>query len=452
MNEKDSDGAEDTSFHLLGIPSGDESHELRSRVPFELLASQFVEELRTGKSPSVDLYARRFPPHTEKIREVFPVLAMLENARIQKEAQSIRRNMPDRFPFTRLGNCELLTEVGRGGMGVVYQGRDLHSGHLVAIKILPWRVSIVPEWVERFEREARIAAKLRHRNIVPVFRYGQENGYCYFVMQFVNGIGIDRIISRLQETDGIIPLSEIRRQQVDRQPRLIVDAEVVSPTDIQDSTSDTDRRLTRKSWASFVKVGIQATQALRAAHAAEIMHNDIKPGNILLDAEGRVWVSDFGLSQPLAAVDPNRPVTKIAGSSGRDRSVAGTLKYMAPERLMGQQSTACDIYSLGATLYELCLQRSVFDHSDRDELIRLILEAEPVRPRDVCREIPKGLETIILNCIARHPTDRYASADALLADLLKHAKGQSVSSTSRSSFSGFFRAIGNKLRTRPKLD
>jgi serine/threonine-protein kinase len=132
--------------------------------------------------------------------------------------------------------------------------------------------------------------------------------------------------------------------------------------------------------------------------------------------------------------------------------VAGTLKYMAPERLMGQQSTACDIYSLGATLYELCLQRSVFDHSDRDELIRLILEAEPVRPRDVCREIPKGLETIILNCIARHPTDRYASADALLADLLKHAKGQSVSSTSRSSFSGFFRAIRNKLRTRTKLD
>ena len=163
-------------------------------------------------------------------------------------------------------------------------------------------------------------------------------------------------------------------------------------------------------------------------------------------------MSDFGLSQPLAAVDPNRPVTKIAGSSGRDRSVAGTLKYMAPERLMGQQSTACDIYSLGATLYELCLQRSVFDHSDRDELIRLILEAEPVRPRDVCREIPKGLETIILNCIARHPTDRYASADALLADLLKHAKGQSISSTSRSSFSGFFRVIGNRLRIRPKLD
>lgn len=452
MNEKDPDAAEDTSFHLLGIPSGDESHELRSRVPFELLASQFVEELRSGKCPAVDLYARRFPPHADKIREVFPVLAMLENARIQKEGQSIRRNMPERFPFTRLGNCELLIEVGRGGMGVVYQGRDLHSGHLVAIKILPWRVSVVPEWVKRFEREARIAAKLRHRNIVPVFRYGQENGYCYFVMQFVNGIGIDRIIARLRETDGIVPLSEIRRQQVHRLPRLIVDAEVVPPADIPDSPSETDRKLTRKSWASFVKVGIQATQALRAAHAAEILHNDIKPGNILLDAEGRVWVSDFGLSQPLEMADPNRPVTKIAGTSARDRSVAGTLKYMAPERLMGQQTAACDIYSLGATLYELCLQRSVFDHPDREELTRQILEATPVRPRDVCREIPKGLETILLNCIARHPTDRYPSADALLADLLKHSKGQSIGSTSRSSFSGFFRTIRNTLRTPTKPD
>jgi serine/threonine protein kinase len=449
MTEKDS---EDTSFHLLGIPAGDESHELRSRVPFELLASQFVDELRSGKSPSVDLYARRFPPHAEKIREVFPVLAMLENARIQKEAQSIRRNMPERFPFTRLGNCELLTEVGRGGMGVVYQGRDLHSGHLVAVKILPWRVSVVPEWVERFEREARIAAKLRHRNIVPVFRYGQENGYCYFVMQFVNGIGIDQIIARLGEHEGVIPVSEIRRQQVHRLPRLIVDAEVVSPAEVQDSPSDLDRRLTRRSWASFVKVGIQATQALRAAHAAEILHNDIKPGNILLDAEGRVWVSDFGLSQPLPAVDPNRPVTKMTRTSSGDRSIAGTLKYMAPERLMGQQSTACDLYSLGATLYELCLQRPVFDHPDRDELIRKILEEEPVRPRDVCREIPKGLETIILNCIARHPTDRYANADTLLADLLKHARGQSVSSTSRGSFSGFFRSIRDALRTPRKPD
>ena len=132
----------DTEFQLLGLPTHDDSHALRSREPFELLVTQFVEELRTGKQPSVELYARRFPPHAARIREVFPVLAMLEHARIAKEGQSIRRNMPDRFPFTRIGNCDLISELGRGGMGVVFHARDLQSGHHVAVKILPWRVSI----------------------------------------------------------------------------------------------------------------------------------------------------------------------------------------------------------------------------------------------------------------------------------------------------------------------
>lgn len=429
------DDPDDTDFHLLGIPSEDETHALRSRVPFELLATQFVEELRTGKGPSVDLYAKRYPPHAERIRDVFPVLAMLENARIDKEAQSIRRNMPDRFPFTRIGQCELLTELGRGGMGVVYQARDLQSGHVVAVKILPWRISIVPEWVQRFERESRTAGQLRHKNIVPVFRCGQENGYCYFVMQFVNGIGLDRVIARLQESHGVISVDEIQRDQTGRRP---VTLTISDEDDGPQSTvaADTSRRkLTRTSWTNFAKVAIQATQALRAAHAAGILHNDIKPANLLLDAEGRVWVSDFGLSQPIAA----------AGVKATDRTVAGTLRYMAPERLMGQQSAACDIYSLGATLYELCLQRAAFDHPDREELIRMIMEDRPARPRDLCREIPRGLETIILNCLATHPTDRYASADALLTDLLKFSKGQSVSSTHRATFSPFFQAIRNTL-------
>ena len=427
--------SEDTDFHLLGVPSDDESHTLRSREPFELLVSQFVEELRAGKKPSHENYARRFPPHAARIREVFPVLAMLENARIEKEAASIRRNMPERFPFTRLGNCELLCELGRGGMGVVYQARDLHSGHLVALKILPWRVSIVPEWVARFEQEARTAAQLRHRNIVPVFRYGQENGYCYFVMQYVNGIGLDRIIDRLRKSDGIVYIDEIHRQEVDRRPGFQQpDPSLPEPPDT-DSGGKRRKKLTRTSWLSFAKVALQATQALQSAHAAGILHNDIKPGNLLLDADGRVWVTDFGLSQP---IEPAKPGTA-------ERTIAGTLRYMAPERLLGQQTAACDLYSLGATLYELCLQQPAFDEPDRDELIRRIMEEDPARPADVCRDIPRGMETIILNCLAKHPSDRYPTADAMLADVLKFSRDQSVSSTRRNSFSGLFRAIRNAM-------
>ena len=433
---------EDTGFQLLGVPVNDDSHTLRSREPFELLVSQFVDELRHGKKPSMELYARRFPPHAARIRDVFPVLAMLEHTRIAKEAQSIRRNMPDRFPFTRIGNCELISELGRGGMGVVFQARDLQSGHLVAVKILPWRVSIVPEWVARFENEARTTAQLRHRNIVPVFRYGQENGYCFFVMQFVNGVGLDRVINRLRETDGIVYAEEIQRQESRRKSgamKAIPGANALSDPDADNSRR---RRLTRTSWNSFTKIGVQATQALRAAHAAGILHNDIKPGNLLLDADGRVWVTDFGLSQPIEERRSDKP----------ERAISGTLRYMAPERLMGQQNADGDLYSMGATLYELCLQRAAFEHPDRDELMRIVMEERPVRPRDINRDIPRGLETIILNCLEKHPSDRYPTADALLADLLRHARNQSVSSTSRRSFSGFFRALRKRLSGRSNPD
>ena len=118
---------------------------------------------------------------------------------------------------------------------------------------------------------------------------------------------------------------------------------------------------------------------------------------------------------------------------------------MAPERLLGQQNASCDLYSMGATLYELCLQRAAFEHPDRDELTRIIMEERPVRPHNINRDIPRGLETIILNCLEKHPSDRYPTADALLADLLRHSRDQSVSSTSRRSFSGFFKALQKRL-------
>lgn len=435
MTGEPSNDSDATDFQLLGLPVNDDSHALRSREPFELLVSQFVDELRNGKQPSVEIYARRFPPHAARIREVFPILAMLEHARIAKEAQSIRRNMPDRFPFTRIGNCELLSELGRGGMGVVFQARDLQSGHLVAVKILPWRISIVPEWVARFEQEARTTALLRHRNIVPIFRCGQENGYCYFVMQFVNGVGLDHVIARLRESDGVVYAEEIQRQE---SQRLSGAQKALLPTPSSgdsENSGNRRRRLTKSSWSSFTRIALQAAQALRGAHRGGILHNDIKPGNILLDADGRVWVTDFGLSRPIDERNTKSP----------ERAISGTLRYMAPETLLGQQTESCDLYSFGATLYELTLQQPAFEHADREELTRMILEDSPRRPREIRRDLPKGLETVIVNCMAKHPLDRYPNADALLTDLLRHSRDQSVQSTHRGSFSGFFRAIQRRV-------
>lgn len=417
---------EETDFVLQGFPTHSEDQELRARQPVEILASQFVDELRSGLKPSVESYARKYPVHAATIRDSFPVLALLEQSRIQTEAAAIRTNMPEKFPFKRLGKCELLCEIGRGGMGVVFQAREVGSNHVVAVKLLPWRVSVVPEWQKRFEEEARTTAKLRHRNIVPVFRFGQEHGYCYFVMQFVNGIALDVIIKRLKEVDGVIYQDEIERME-SAQPAGFVSSVAMAAirTDLDpDRLEEPKRRkLSRTSWKSFTQIAIQATQALRYAHKEGILHNDIKPGNLLLDGGGRLWITDFGLSQP-------------TNSNGDEvNRVMGTLRYMAPERLLGSHDTRSDIYSLGITLYELLTLKPAFAAGNADSMISEILDKTPVAPRQIEKQIPKGLETIVLNCISANPMHRYPTADALLADLLKFSSDQKVISLRPSKLS-----------------
>lgn len=416
----------DTDFRLLGVPIVSDDEALRSRVPFDLLASQFVDELRQGSRPSIERYARRFPPHAGNIREVFPVLALLEHARLDRESRALRRNMPGAFPFTRLGQCELLHEIGRGGMGVVFRARDLDSGHLVALKVLPWPVTLAAAWVSRFEQEASLARQLRHPNIIPVYRWGQDNGYCFLVMQLIPGCGLDRIIEALGHASAAVSPDQLL-PPTGHQPA----APTLPPV-----------MLTSTSFMEFARIGIQAAQALRAAHAAGICHNDIKPANLLLDATGHVWVGDFGLSQPL---QPETTPPLTASAAPPEASVVrggGTLRYMAPERFTGTQSAAADVYALGATLYELCLQCAPFSDDDPGSLRTRILTQLPLAPRDLCREFPKGLETIILNCLQKNPLDRYLTAESLLHDLLRFSHGHRIRSTRRGRFAGLLRWSG----------
>ncbi|MEO1983540.1 MAG: serine/threonine-protein kinase [Fuerstiella sp.] len=377
-----SDPADETDFHLQGFPEQQNEGELRSRAPVEILATQFVEELRAGLMPSIENYARRFPLHAAVIRESFPVMALLEQARQQNETAAIHRNMPETFPFKRLGTCELLCELGRGGMGVVFQARDTNSQHIVAVKVLPWRVSMVPEWQKRFEEEARTTARLRHRNIVPVYRFGQEHGYCYYVMQFVNGIGLDVIIRRLGEVDGVMYQDEIERAESTKPTGYISTMTMSAIRNAEDVRKASDvrrKKLTKSSWSSFTQIAIQATQALRCAHGDGVLHNDIKPANLLLDGEGRVWITDFGLSE-----------TIDTASAESSMKVMGTLRYMAPERLEGNHDARSDIYSLGMTLYELLTRQPAYEAKNEEDMLSR-------RVARVCRGVER--DAIIGVCV-----------------------------------------------------
>lgn len=292
----------------------------------------------------------------------------------------------------RLGDFRLLREIGRGGMGVVYEAEQESLGRRVALKILPFAAAVDPRQLQRFKNEATAAAHLRHENIVPVYAVGCERGVHYYAMQFVEGQSLAALVAELR-----LPL-----------------AEPAEPTPTG-STLPVARLATertsggREHFDWVAGLGRQAALALEHAHQTGIVHRDVKPGNLLLDPHGQLWVTDFGLAQ-------------VTGDSGLTATgeMLGTLRYASPEQALGRRGVVdhrSDVYSLGATLYELLTLRPPFDGRDRHELLRQIAEAAPPAPRSITPAIPVALETIVLKALRKDPPDRYATAQELANDL-----------------------------------
>jgi serine/threonine protein kinase len=366
----------------------------------EALVSRYADEVRAGARPSIDSYVDRYPALAEGIRELFPLIATLEGWKNDTEMECVRRNLPRQFP-SRMGGYCLVRELGRGGMGVVFEAVHQKSQARVAIKLLPWRFAASrPAWKERFHREAATIARLRNRNIVQVSAFGTHDGYCYYVMELVEGVGLDQILQWLRDTDASISIDKLRREGGASFPPV---------------TTESPLCVARDSWSLFAKIGMQVALALAHAHQRGVLHNDIKPANLLLKPDGQVVVTDFGVAAP--ADDPGGGLTPTA---------MGTWRYMAPERFTGPATPQSDIYSLGATLYELVTRQPAFDAVERRELIERILRGRPVAPRQIISAIPRPLETIILTAAARRPEDRYSSARALAGDLLRFSNGEPI--------------------------
>jgi serine/threonine protein kinase len=394
-----------------GFPVAADPEHFRAREPLEVLVSRFADAVRRGENPSIDEYAQRYGDWADQIRELFPMIESLEHWKSNKEVECLRRSVPQDFPVRRVGNYDFVRELGRGGMGIVFEAIQRDTGRRLAVKLLPWRFAAeMDQWKERFRREATTIARLRHPNIVEVYTFGTHEGYCYYVMQLVEGVSLDWIIRRLRETSDLVYVDEIRRAgRADRSG---------FPEDFPPATSPASGGIARGSWHDFAHIGVQVALALAHAHEKGVLHNDIKPANLLLDRTGRVIVTDFGIGR------------RLAGDLEReDEHPTGTLRYMAPERLRGHCGVESDIYSLGATLYELVTQTPAFDAADRRKLIDRILRSQLKPPRQIVPQVPAPLETIILNAMAPEPRDRYASAQSLATDLLRYTEGLAVSST-----------------------
>jgi serine/threonine protein kinase len=434
-----------------------------SADPFGQIADEFVEALRQGKRPSVEEFARRYPAHADEIREVLPALVLMEKAKAPDHTSGEGASPAAAPPLSQLGDYQILREVGRGGMGMVYEARQLSLGRHVAIKVLPGHALLDPRQLGRFQREARAAAKLHHTNIVPVFGVGEQDGLHYYVMQFIPGLGLDAVLDELRRlrqppgksaptqagapggpTHGTRDVSAVAVARgmlsgVFRQPdpasaltppaaEPAPGADPAAPSAVRAADTSSAVHLPgqsggsslsesgRQYWQSVARVGMQVADALAHAASQGVLHRDIKPSNLLLDDTGNVWVTDFGL----AKADSDRDNLTHTGD------IVGTLRYMAPERFNGQGDLRSDVYSLGLTLYELLALRPAFDETDRHKLVQQVMRDEPVRPRKLNPGVPRDLETVVLKAIARDPAHRYQTPAAMAEDLKRFVEDRPV--------------------------
>ncbi len=323
---------------------------------------------------------------------------------------------PDGPRLERLGEYRILREVGRGGMGVVYEAVQESLGRHVALKVLPAAALLSPMYLERFRREAQAAARLHHTNIVPVFGVGEAAGVHFYAMQFIRGEGLDKVLADVrrvrQQSGGTV--TALREGSVAHglvTGRLTAPAPGSATDPVGRSDAPPPSGLSaggpRADYCRGVaRVGVQAAEALAYAHKQGVLHRDVKPANLLLDARGTVWITDFGLAKAEGAEE----LTQTG-------DILGTVRFMAPERFEGQSLPEGDVYALGATLYELLTLRPAFADTTRARLIDRVLREPPVPPRKIDARIPRDLETVVLKCLAKRPEERYRSADALAEEL-----------------------------------
>jgi eukaryotic-like serine/threonine-protein kinase len=303
------------------------------------------------------------------------------------------------------GEFHIVREIGRGGMGIVYEAEQQSLNRHVALKVLPFAAAFDARQLQRFRNEAQAAAQLHHANIVPVFAVGSDRGVHYYAMQLIDGQSLAAVIAGLRAQQGRRPATP-----ADERPAELSGSGPANAVGLLVQG--------RRYFEAAARLGRSAAQALEHAHQVGIIHRDIKPANLLLDGRGTLWVTDFGLAQ----FQNDRGLT-LTGE------LIGTLRYMSPEQALARRGLVdhrTDVYSLGATLYELLTLEPAFDGQDRQQLLRQIAVTEPRPPRAVNPALPRELETVILKAIAKDPNERYASAQDLADDLDRFLKDKPV--------------------------
>jgi len=451
--------------------------ESRSGLVLEL-AEEFLERYRKGQRPPLLEYIKRHPDLADEIREVFPAMAMMEKIALADESLAgdpTGAAQPAKSPtLDQLGDYRILREIGRGGMGVVFEAEQVSLGRHVALKLLPLQLLSDDKQKHRFEREARSAARLHHTNIVPVFGVGEHEETPYYVMQFIQGQGLDEVLTELRqmqtgkpaETPGAtfsehevtgrdISAVEIARslltggfhsncareagaQEHDDEPTVAESPDKAhAPTPSKNrhtpisNPASSGLHSGSLSASSVSLLGTGASSARRRAKGKKLAYwqGVARIGAQVADAleyahKQGIIHRDIKPSNLLLDARGTVWVTDFGLAKANDQQnlthtgdILGTFRYMPPEAFEGKTDHRGDVYSLGLTLYELLALRPAFGERDRGRLIHQVTTEEPDRLGKLNPEIPRDLETIVHKAIERDPSHRYAAAGDMAADL-----------------------------------
>jgi serine/threonine protein kinase/Flp pilus assembly protein TadD len=393
---------------------------------------EYLARLESGQKPDRGQFLARYPEIAKELADCVDGLEFVRAAGAHAgpgPAESEpTADQPafgtDRSAEPPLGDYRIIREIGQGGMGVVYEAVQLSLGRRVALKVLPFAAALDSRQLQRFKNEAHAAAQLHHTNIVPVYGVGTDRGIHYYAMQFIDGQTLAQMISRLKE-------STVKKPNAEQE--LATEQGSRTSNHSERKTLSTEPSIRNRAFfRTAADLGIQAAEALEHAHQFGVIHRDIKPANLLIEnapaadlpplvpgpSPLRLWITDFGL----AHCQSNAGLTMTG-------DLVGTLRYMSPEQALAKRVLVdhrTDIYSLGATLYELLTLQPVFGGSDRQELLRQIAFEEPKSPRSVNPAIPSELETIVLKAMEKNPNDRYATAEDLADDLARFLKDEPI--------------------------
>jgi WD40 repeat protein/serine/threonine protein kinase len=398
----------------------------------------YLAALDAGRRPDRAVFLAEHPDCARELAECLDGLEFVHSAAPKLQRVEGAADAPTAEASARghseatLGDFRILREIGRGGMGVVYEAEQICLRRRVALKVLPYAAAIDPKQQQRFRIEAQAAAQLHHTNIVPVHAVGCERGVHYYAMQLIDGQSLADAIKGLRQLAGLdpvepscvanvrpelaasVPTASWHASETQAQSQSLSSSKPAMPlSSLSSSGSTRDPSYYR----AVAQLGIQAAEALDYAHGMGLVHRDIKPANLLLDVRGVLWIADFGL----ARIAADASLTKTG-------DLIGTVRYMSPEQALAKRVVVdhrTDIYSLGATLYEVVTLQPAFK-GDRHEILRDIVLTEPKPPHQVDRGIPRDLETIILKAMTKEPASRYATAQDLADDLRRFLEARPI--------------------------